>query len=140
MSANNKDTIKRLIEEVWNQKNPNLIDELIAPDYVNNNPEGVLNGTLGYHQFYDTYTNAFPDLKLSITDLIEGEDRVVCRYVCKGTHKGDLMGIAPTNNQISVHGIVIATLKEDKIVEEKIIWDTLSLWQQLEAVPQKVHQ
>lgn len=139
MSSNNKTTIKRLIEEVWNKKNPAFIDEIIAPDYVNNNPEGVLSGILGYHQFYDSYANAFPDCTIKVTDLIAEGDSVVCRYVFKGTHKGELMGIKPTNNLISVVGMVIARLEEDKVVEEKIVWDTLSLMQQLEAVPQIHH-
>lgn len=139
MSNNNKTTIKKLIEEVWNKKNSALIDEIIAPDYVNNNPEGVLSGVLGYHQFYDTYTNAFPDCTIKVTDLVAEGDSVVCRYVFKGTHKGELMGIKPTNNLISVVGMVIANLEEGKVTEEKIVWDTLSLMQQLEAIPQIHH-
>ena len=57
------------------------------------------------------------------------------RWSCRGTHKGDLNGIAPTGKQFNITGVTIARLSNGKLVEGYVNWDALGLMQQLGVVP-----
>src|SRR5260370_38782466 len=65
----------------------------------------------------------------------EGET-VVTRWTCRGTHKGDLSGIAPTGKQITISGITVGRFAHGKIAQGYANWDALGLMQQLGVVPQ----
>jgi predicted ester cyclase len=88
---------RRIFEEVWNRKNPAIIDELMAPDYVHHDvlsPEAF--GLDGYKQFADRYLSAFPNLQMTIHDEVVAGDRIVTRWTATGTHDGDLPGLPRT--------------------------------------------
>jgi predicted ester cyclase len=67
--------------------------------------------------------------------ISEGET-VVARWSCRGAHKGDLNGIAPTGKQFAISGVSIVRFAGGKMVEGWINWDALGLMQQLGAVPE----
>ena len=69
-------------------------------------------------------------------DLIDEGETVVARWSCRGTHKGDLSGIAPTGKQVNMTGISIARSTNGKMSEGWVNWDALALMQQLGAVPE----
>jgi len=81
------------------------------------------------------YRNAFPDLHLTIEDVIAEGETVMTRWSCRGTHKGDLNGIAPTGKHITITGITVARVSGGKIVEGFVNWDAQGLMQQLGVVP-----
>jgi predicted ester cyclase len=60
----------------------------------------------------------------------------MARWSCRGTHKGDLNGIAPTGKQFAISGVTVARVANGKIVEGWVNWDALSLMQQLGVVPE----
>lgn len=127
---------RRIFEEVWNRKNPAIIDELMAPDYVHHDvlsPEAF--GLDGYKQFADRYLSAFPDLQMTIDDEVVAGDRIVTRWTATGTHDGDLPGLPRTGKKISVTGITIARLSNGKFVESWNNWDALGMLRQLGAIP-----
>jgi predicted ester cyclase len=78
----------------------------------------------------------FPDLRFTIEDIIAEGETVVARYSVRGTHKGDLGGIAPTGKQVTVYGVTISHFANGKIVEGSANWDALGLMQQLGVVPE----
>jgi predicted ester cyclase len=78
---------------------------------------------------------AFPDLHLTVTDQFEEGDKLVSRWTATGTHKGELMGIAPTGTHVTVTGITIGRFQSGKLVESWENGDTLGLLQQLGVVP-----
>jgi len=80
------------------------------------------------------YRTAFPDLRLTVEDIIAEGETVVARWSCRGTHKGDLNGIAPTGKQFNVTGVSIARFTNGKMSEGFVNWDALSLMQQLGVV------
>jgi steroid delta-isomerase-like uncharacterized protein len=135
MSEQNTAIYNRVTEEIWNQKNPALIEEIYATDCVIHTSGGVLHGRSGYRQLYDTYTRAFPDCQVIIEDSLVGGDKVMLHYTFAGTHTGELMGIAPSGKPVSVQGTAFARFAGGQIVEETTIWDTLGLVQQIGAVP-----
>jgi steroid delta-isomerase-like uncharacterized protein len=81
------------------------------------------------------FFDAFPDLNVTVEDEIAEGEMVVTRWTIRGTHQGDLEGIAPPGQQIELEGITIHRIEGGKIVEEWERYDNLGMMQQLGAVP-----
>ena len=125
MSEENK-AIAHSSWEIFNQNKPDLIDEMYTPDLVLNEPDKALQGSEEAKQFVSTFLEAFPDLQVTVEDEIAEGDKVVTRWTIRGTHQGELMGIAPTDKQIELKGITIHRFEGDKIVEEWERYDNLA--------------
>ncbi len=138
MSDQNKAAARRYVEDVWNQGNLTVIDELVAPSATFHDasvPGGKFSGPQGVKQFVQIYRGAFPDVRLTINDLIADGDKVATRWTASGTHKGELMGIAPTGKRVTVTGCDIAQYQNGKVVEDWASYDMLGMLQQLGVVP-----
>ena len=138
MSDQNKALARRNVEEIWNQGNLSVIDELVAPNATFHDPAvpgGKFTGPEGFRQFVQIYRGAFPDVRLTIEDLIAEGDKVVSRWTATGTQKGELMGIAPSGKRVTVTGCNIDQYQNGKIVEGWASYDMLGLLQQLGVVP-----
>ena len=136
MSEENKALVRRTYEEVWNDKNLDVIDEIAAADAVAHNiPPGFPEGAEGSKAFIGMYLSAFPDTKMTVEDMIAAGDTVVTRWRATGTHNGELMGIPPTGKQVTVTGIGIDRISGGKIVESWGEFDALGMMQQLGVVP-----
>ena len=132
MSEGNK-TLARRSWEIVNQHNPDLIDEMYAPDLVWHEPAQDIHGSKETEQFVSTFFDAFPDLNITEDEIAE-DDKVVTRWTMRGTHQGELTRIAPTEKQIELQGITIHRIEGDKIVEEWERYDNLGMMQQLGIV------
>ena len=138
MSEQNKALSRRGINEVLNQGKLEVIDELLASNntfYDPSLPGGKVIGPEAYKQVVQMYRTAFPDLHFTISDQIADGDKVVTRWTATGTHKGALMGIAPSGKRSTVTGITFEHYKDGKAVEFWSNWDTLGMLQQLGVVP-----
>lgn len=136
MSEENKALARRVIEGCFNQGNLALADELFAPDYVDHDaPPGFPAGVEGFKQQVTMYRTAFPDVHITIEDQVTEGDKIVTRWSARGTHQGELMGIPPTNKEVTVTGIAIDRIDRGKIVEHWEIFDQLGMMQQLGVVP-----
>ncbi len=84
--------------------------------------------------------SAFPDISFSIEELIAAEDKVIFRYIMRGTHQGEFAGIPATGNKVEISGILIGRIENGKIVEEREEMDMLGLFMQLgmELKPKEV--
>lgn len=134
MSTENKAVVQRFYHEVVNHGNIALADKLMAYDFVEHgNPAG--SGIEGFRQFVTMLTTAFPDLQITIEDMIAEGDKVVARVTVRGTHEGTLMGsILPTGQEVTFTGIDIFQLANGKIVGRWNQRDLLGLMQQLGVV------
>ncbi len=134
----NKEIVRRLVDGVWQDRNLALIDELVAQDYVGHDPTQPepIRGRDGFRQFVGMYQSAFHDATVTIDDQIAEGDRVTTRWTGRGTHTGELMGIAPTGKEVTVSGITVTRLAGGKIAEEWELMDALGMLVQLGAVPQ----
>ncbi len=139
MYEKNKQLSRRIIDEIWNKKNVKLFNELYMPNCVVHTPEGELKGTTKLREFFDTYLTAFPDLNIKLDYQIAEDDKVLTAYTFTGTHKGKLMDVPPTGKRVTVRGMAVGQIKDGKIFEERNLWDTLSLMEQLDAVPMHAH-
>lgn len=128
---------RRIIEEIFGAGKYELADELIAADARGHDPSlpEALVGPEGVKDSARGYRAAFPDLKLTIEQVIAQGDDVAVRWTAKGTHKGELFGIAATGKEATVTGISIDRWANGKVAESWVNWDTLGLLQQLGAVP-----
>jgi steroid delta-isomerase-like uncharacterized protein len=138
MSEQNKNNVRRLFEEVWNQGHVPVADELFTPTYTHHDSStpDVGRGPESEKKRVTLYRNAFPDLRLTIDDIIAEGQTVVARWSCRGTHKGDLNGIAPTGKQFNITGVSIARFTNGKMFEGFVNWDALGLMEQLGVVPE----
>jgi ketosteroid isomerase-like protein len=138
MSETNKNVLRRSFEEVWNKGNLHVADELFTPNYADHDPStpDLGRGPESEKKRATLYRSAFPDLRLTIEDIIAEGETVMARWSCRGTHKGALNGIAPTGKQVTISGVSIARFANGKMAEGWVNWDALGLFQQLGAVPE----
>ena len=138
MSEVNKTIVRRLFEEVWNKGNLSVADELFTPNCEHHDASSpdFGRGPESEKKRATLYRTAFPDLRLTIEDIIAEGETVIARWSCRGTHKGDLSGIAPTGKQVTISGVSIARFSGSKMAESWINWDALGLMQQLGVVPE----
>jgi steroid delta-isomerase-like uncharacterized protein len=134
MSEENKALSRRVWEEIVNQQNLDAIDEIYTADCVWHQPDQDLQGSEQAWRFLVMYLSAFPDTHVSVEDVIAEGDKVVTRIRLRGTHRAELMGIAPTGKPIEVKGITIHRIEGDKIVEQWQSHDDLGLMQQIDAM------
>jgi steroid delta-isomerase-like uncharacterized protein len=127
--------VRRFFEEFCNQRRADAADELIAPDYVSHGPQAPpAEGPDGVRERVGLYQDAV-DGHWSVEEIISAGDRVIARWTGTGTHRGELMGVAPTDRPIAVEAISIFRIEDGKIAEEWTVWDALGLLQQVGAVP-----
>ena len=136
MSEESKVLAKRIVKEIWNEGNLELADEIIAPDYVDKVAgDGSPIGPDGFKQAVAGIKSAFPDFTITIDDMISEDDKVALVWTFKGTHKGELMGIAPTDKKVEFDGVYLYKFREGKLVERSGKRDMFNLMKQLGVIP-----
>ena len=132
----NKALARRFNEEVFNKGNIQAIDELFSPSYVNHTaPPGLPAGSNGTKVFVTMFRTAFPDLHITLEDIIAEGEKVVTRWLAQGTQQGAFLGVAATGKPIRLSGIDILRIVDGKIVEHWDITDQMGLMQQLGSGP-----
>ena len=113
-----------------------IMNETYAADLVFYGGSGrVFHGLEDFKQYQSVFFDAFPDNQASIDDLLVVGDKAVLRYTMSGTHKGEFMGIPPTNKKLTMWIIEIYRFAVGKIVEGWDRYDTLGIMQQLGVLP-----
>lgn len=137
MAETNKDIARRIVEDAFNRGLLDVVGEIVAPSYVLHDPAAGedVGGPNGLRQFIETYRTAFPDVMITIEEQLAEGDLVATRWSGRGTHNGELLGIAPTGKQVTVTGTTIDKIVDGKLVETWSNWDTLGMLQQLGVVP-----
>jgi steroid delta-isomerase-like uncharacterized protein len=132
----NKAVVRRFVDEVLNKGNFRVMDEVVAPEFVNHTTRAGFPPTReSTKEQLAMYRSAFPDMRTTVEDMVVEGDRVVSRWTAQGTHQGELMGVPPTGKRVTVSGVDITRVASGKIVEHWEYWDQLELLQQIGAVP-----
>jgi steroid delta-isomerase-like uncharacterized protein len=128
-----KDIFRRIYQDVWNDRKFELIEQVIAKSHALGDPTltGSAVGPEAYKRQVERFVAGFPDLRFTIDDTVSEKDKMVVSWTVTGTHKGEFLGVAPTNKKVSVSGITIHEISNGKILESVAIWDALGLFQQL---------
>ena len=125
MSAENKAVFRR-ITDAFSTGDLSAFDELISPQYVEHNPApGQESGPEGLKQLADMLRTAFPDMQVTIEDLIAEGGKVVGRITARGTHRGEFLGAAPTNKVVDMQEIHIGRFSNGKMVKH---WGLEDSW------------
>ena len=130
----NIETQQRMGEAV-NKGNLDDFREVFAPDVKDHDPApGQGPGPDGFIAFFTDLRTAFPDLKVEVEEMVADEEKVAIAYTLTGTHKGNFLGIPPTDKKIKARGVQIARFKDAKIVERWGSSDELGILKQIGAV------
>lgn len=132
----NKATSRRFYEELFNRGNLDAAEEIVASDFVLhdlNLPEEVRE-IEGLKQFVALYRTAFPDIAFTIEKQVAEGDMVGTRWTARGTHQGELMSIAPTENTVEVEAFTLHRFSEGKIAEDWAHYDALGMMRQLGVI------
>jgi steroid delta-isomerase-like uncharacterized protein len=132
VAQGHKEVFRRLYQEVWNDRKFDVIDQVIAKSHALGDPTitGSAVGPEAYRRQVDRFIAAFPDLRFIVDDTVSEKDKLVVSWTITGTHKGEFLCVAPTNRKISVSGITINEISNNKILESVVIWDALGLLHQ----------
>ena len=136
MSVEENKAVVRKFFETFSRNDFAAFEAVTSQDIVYHTaPPGISPGIQGYRELMAMYHGAFPDMQLTIDDVIAEGDKVVTRFTPSGTHRGELMGIAPTGKRVSIDGISIVRVAGGKVVEEWDQLDMLGMLQQMGAIP-----
>jgi steroid delta-isomerase-like uncharacterized protein len=126
--------IERLHRELLTERDLAVVDRFFAPDFVShNNPPGFPDGVEGVKRFFAMFRDAFPDAGVRIDEIVDAGDRVAVATTLTGTHRGELMGVAPTGRVVEVTGIDIVRIEDGRIAEHRGLTDIVGLLRQLTA-------
>jgi steroid delta-isomerase-like uncharacterized protein len=137
MSMENKTIVRRLYEEVWNERKLEVVDELVSPSHALQDTivSGSQVGPGLYRRRVVEFMTGFPDICFTMEDTIAEGEKVVVSWIFSGTHKGEFMEIPATGRKVSVEGITIHHIRNGKILDSYARWDALGLMRQLGVIP-----
>jgi len=130
----NKTIVRRLFE-AFNRHDLTLLDELIAPDYVDY--PRLLRGLESYKQHLTIFYKSFPDTHETIEDIIAEGDKVCIHLKGTATHISEYRGLAPTGKKTTWEAIIIYRIVDGKIVEMWYVADELDFLKQLGVIEYK---
>jgi steroid delta-isomerase-like uncharacterized protein len=128
--------VTRFYADVWNGGRATDTDAFVADDHRYHDPTApaVPRGPAGVVQAVGALRRIFPDLVLSLDDVVGQGDRVVVRVTARGTHRGTWLGAAGTERVVALTGIAVYRIVDGQIVETWVSWDTFGLAMQVGLV------
>ena len=134
----NKALARRIYSEIINGQNLDLIDEVVADDFVDHEGfPGLPNtGKEAPRAVFEMFFAAFPDMQMTVDEMIGEGDKVVARVTVTGTHKGEFMGIPPTNKTVKVQAFDMAEFRDGKITAHWGLTDNAAMMEQLGLAPE----
>ena len=133
---NHTDVLRRSIEK-WNSQDLDAYMLLYHRDIDAKGFPGVQPGIDSLKGFYQAFWSAVFASQITVDDIIENDDKVVCRFTLKGNHSGTLMGIPPSKKDVQFEGITILQFDENnKCIKRWNQADFLGLMYQIGAIKQ----
>ena len=124
MSGDIKARFRQIWDRIWNQGDLDAIDEFYAADIVvHSAAPGTPAGVEGVRLTVGGYRAAYPDLQLTLEDLIAEGDKIVHRWSMTGTQQGEFRGAPPTGEKMTMSGISMMRVADGKIAE---LWTAMT--------------
>ncbi len=144
MSAEQREAaIRRFVDQALNRGDLSVVDEVASQEFVGHHyaetPELPL-GPEGARRFVYTMRAVFPDLHVTVHDMLDCGDRVITRWELRGTQRGQIMGLPATGRPVVVTGITIDRFVGNRVVEEWVEWDRLGMLRQMGVTPSRVDE
>ena len=126
-----KSLVRKYIEEVWNNADAAAFDELTNGSYTYHLGGQPPRDKSAMQKFLQSVHAAFPDWRVRVEDIVAEGNTVAVRWIGEATHQCPFHGVPPTGKQISVCGINLYKIENDKISQEWEQMDSLGMLQQL---------
>lgn len=132
-AEDNAELVTRFYAEVWNRDQQTRLAGFIAPNHAFHDPTApdAPAGPDGVAECVTGLRRTFPDLALTLDDVVARGDRVAVRFTLRGTHRGPFLGAEGTGEAVEVAGVAVHRIADDQIAETWLSWDTFGLAQQL---------
>jgi predicted ester cyclase len=128
----NKAVYREFIQTVFNEGRLDNLDRFLAPSYaIRDAPPGALPGAEGVKQVVTMFRGAFPDLQITLDEVIAEGDVVAASSTVRGTHRGELFGIPPTGKSVCISSLTMVRIVKGRLVESRVKNDTGELIRQL---------
>jgi len=140
LAEENKAVVRRFFEELLSTDDFAVADKLLSPGfrfYFAGSPDPM--DLESYKEFLAARRGAFPNRRFVVEDMIAEGDKVSARFTMRGTHKGELRGLAPSGREVTMTGIDMIRLEEGKMVEDRVAVDQLGMMQQLGVIASPQH-
>lgn len=148
MSASQTDLSQRLRTErqvvetfyrAFTEQSPDLVDDVLSADWEDIPlAPGQVSGPQGIKPIIASVAQAFPDVRITIRDVVQEPGRIAVRAEITGTHRGELFGIAPTGKQVSFRIHEFHTLAGDRLTTTWHMEDWFGLFLQIGQFPPQV--
>lgn len=134
MSADaNRELVRHWIEDGWNGRNTEaVLSDVFASDWIDGDAASGPHGFDGVRAFVATYSAAFPDISITVLQVVADEDFVAFRWRAEATHTGELYGRQPTGKSVSVIGHTMHRVVAGRFQESWVQVDTMGLLAQLD--------
>ena len=130
----NKSLYRRFIQTIFNEGRLDQLDEFVSPSFVLRDPNpGTPEGPAAVRHSVTMFRTAFPDLKLTLEELVAENDKVCARATLRGTHQGPIFGIPATGKTVTVTGLTMIRFADGHIVESLVRNDVPGLMRQLKS-------
>jgi steroid delta-isomerase-like uncharacterized protein len=128
-----EDTLTRLYEDVWNGANPDTADELVHEEYLIHDRDlaAEMQGPELYKALASGTRDVFPDMTITIEDMVTAGEKIALRWTMTGTHQGTMFGVESTGRQVELMAIEINRFEDGKLIETWTQSDQLGLMHQL---------
>ncbi len=124
--------VRRFFQRVWNEGDVEAAADFLAPEFASHNSfDATIVGPAQYGQGVLQFRQAFPDLVTTLEDVFAVGDRVAVRGIDRATHRGEFMGRAASDRQVTMTWIEIFHLRDGKAVEGWVETDMQHLMDQL---------
>jgi len=107
---------------IWNEGDMSLVEQIYTPDCVRHDcglPVDIV-GLDALKKHFESFRTAFPDLVMTVDDIIYQENKIVWLWTMKGTNTGQLQGLSSTNQAVFLSGVSLTSVLDGKINE---VWD-----------------
>jgi len=128
-----KELSRLFVEEAWHKGNLNFVDEHLTDDFVSHTPPYPDRDKEAYKQHITDTRSSYPDLHVTIDEIIAEGDTIVMRWTFRGTQTGasPVLGTPPSGKRVTFTGCIVSHCADGKIVESWEYTDWLSLMQQI---------
>jgi len=135
VSEQNKALARRWFEDLFSRGDLDAANEILRADFIDHLTHEDERGLEELKHYVTIYRAAFPDIQDTIEDIVAEGDKVVIRWMSRGTHQGEFMGIPPTGRRVTFTGMRLFRIAENKIAESWVNIDERGLQDQLGTVP-----
>lgn len=136
MSEQHRQLVRRWFEEVWNQQSEEAIDQMFAPggkSFGFPEPHSTLVGPENFKTIHRLFLGIFPDIHITVHDVICEGDRVAVTWFATMTHLGDQLGFAPTMKKETLDGCSVLVVRDGQIHEGRNYMELQGLIQRLKS-------